>query len=80
MESYLFIHFTAIALVLLLCQASRQLDIFLQHVAGHLDKFAFWLTEPVFNRNAEKWSFAELHSFIDYKAVLAGSLAVKVNV
>ena len=52
MESYLFIHFTAIALVLLLCQASIQLDIFLQHVAGHLGKFTFWLTEPVFNRNA----------------------------
>lgn len=31
------------------------------------------------NRNQAKWSFAELHSFIDYKAVLVGSLAVKVD-
>lgn len=31
------------------------------------------------NRNQAKWSFAELHSFIDYKAVLFGSLAVKVD-
>lgn len=31
------------------------------------------------NRNQAKWSFAELHGFIDYKAVLAGSLAVKVD-
>ncbi len=30
------------------------------------------------NRNKAKWSFAELHSFIDYKAVLNNSLAVKV--
>ncbi|MCG5060501.1 MAG: transposase [Limnoraphis sp. WC205] len=30
------------------------------------------------NRNKAKWSFAELHSFIDYKAVLNQSLAVKV--
>lgn len=30
------------------------------------------------NRNKAKWSFAELHFFIDYKAVLHGSLAVKV--
>jgi IS605 OrfB family transposase len=31
------------------------------------------------NRNQARWSFAELHSFIDYKAVLAGGLAVKVD-
>ncbi|MEQ9482544.1 RNA-guided endonuclease InsQ/TnpB family protein [Coleofasciculus sp. F4-SAH-05] len=31
------------------------------------------------NRNKASWSFAELHSFIDYKAVLSDSLAVKVN-
>ncbi|HEY9707310.1 MAG TPA: transposase, partial [Oculatellaceae cyanobacterium] len=31
------------------------------------------------NRNKAKWSFAELHGFIDYKAVLSGSLAVKVD-
>jgi len=31
------------------------------------------------NSNQAKWSFAELHGFIDYKAVLAGSLAVKVD-
>ncbi len=31
------------------------------------------------NRNQTKWSFAELHSFIDYKAVLVGSLAIKVD-
>ena len=31
------------------------------------------------NRKQAKWSFALLHSFIDYKAVLAGSLAVKVD-
>lgn len=30
------------------------------------------------NRNQAKWSFAELHSFIDYKAVLNDSLAIKV--
>jgi putative transposase len=30
------------------------------------------------NRNKAKWSFAELHSFIDYKAVLNNSLAIKV--
>ena len=30
------------------------------------------------NRNKAKWSFAQLHSFIDYKAVFNGSLAVKV--
>ncbi len=30
------------------------------------------------NRNKAKWSFAELHSFMDYKAVLNSSLAVKV--
>src|SRR4028118_1041126 len=30
------------------------------------------------NRNKAKWSFAELHSFIDYKALLNGGLAVKV--
>ena len=31
------------------------------------------------NRNKARWSFAELHGFIDYKAVLFGSLAVKVD-
>jgi IS605 OrfB family transposase len=31
------------------------------------------------NSNKAKWSFAELHSFIDYKAMLSGSLAVKVD-
>ena len=30
------------------------------------------------NRNQSKWAFAELHSYIDYKAILSGSLAVKV--
>ena len=30
------------------------------------------------NRNQSKWSFAELHGYIDYKAILSGSLAVKV--
>jgi IS605 OrfB family transposase len=31
------------------------------------------------NSNKARWSFAELHGFIDYKAVLFGSLAVKVD-
>ena len=31
------------------------------------------------NRNQGKWSFAELLGFIDYKAVLSGSLAIKVD-
>lgn len=31
------------------------------------------------NRKQAKWSFAELHSFIDYKAVLIISLAIKVD-
>jgi putative transposase len=31
------------------------------------------------NRNKAKWSFAELHSYIDYKANLNGSLATKVS-
>ena len=31
------------------------------------------------NSNQARWSFAELHSFIDYKAVLSGSLAIKVD-
>lgn len=31
------------------------------------------------NREQAKWSFAELHSFVDYKAVLIGSLAIKVD-
>ncbi len=31
------------------------------------------------NRNKAKWSFAELHSYIDYKANLSGSLATKVS-
>jgi IS605 OrfB family transposase len=30
------------------------------------------------NRNQSKWSFGELHGYIDYKAILSGSLAVKV--
>ena len=30
------------------------------------------------NRNKAKWSFAELHGYIDYKANLNGSLAIKV--
>lgn len=31
------------------------------------------------NRNKTKWSFAELHGYIDYKANLIGSLATKVS-
>jgi IS605 OrfB family transposase len=31
------------------------------------------------NRHASSWAFAELQSFLDYKAVLAGSLCVKVD-
>jgi putative transposase len=31
------------------------------------------------NRNKAKWSFAQLHSYIDYKANLSGSLATKVS-
>jgi putative transposase len=31
------------------------------------------------NRHASKWAFAELHSFIAYKAALAGSMAIKVD-
>jgi len=31
------------------------------------------------NSNSSRWSFAELHGFIDYKAVLSGSLAIKVD-
>jgi putative transposase len=31
------------------------------------------------NRHASRWAFAELHAFLDYKAVLAGSLCVKVD-
>ncbi len=30
------------------------------------------------NRNQSKWSFAELHGYIDYKSILSNSLAVKV--
>ena len=30
------------------------------------------------NRNQAKWAFAELHLYCDYKAILSGSLAVKV--
>ncbi len=30
------------------------------------------------NRNQSKWSFAELHEYIDYKSILSNSLAVKV--
>src|SRR5260370_6555641 len=42
-------------------------------------------TEPVSpkprraNRNASQWAFPELHGMLSYKAVLAGSLAIKVN-
>ncbi len=31
------------------------------------------------NRHASQWAFAELHSYIAYKATLAGSMAVKVD-
>jgi IS605 OrfB family transposase len=31
------------------------------------------------NRNASNWAFAELHSYLAYKALLAGSMAVKVD-
>jgi IS605 OrfB family transposase len=31
------------------------------------------------NRHASKWAFAELRSFLDYKAVLSGSLCVRVD-
>lgn len=31
------------------------------------------------NSNKARWSFAQLHGLIDYKAVLSGSLAVKVD-
>jgi putative transposase len=31
------------------------------------------------NQHASKWAFAELHSFIAYKALLAGSMTVKVD-
>src|SRR5215472_8401875 len=31
------------------------------------------------NRHASQWAFAELRAFLDYKAVLAGSLCVKVD-
>ena len=31
------------------------------------------------NRHASKWAFAELRTFLDYKAILAGSLCVKVD-
>jgi len=31
------------------------------------------------NRHASRWTFAELHSFIAYKAPLAGSMAIKVD-
>ncbi|TME05809.1 MAG: IS200/IS605 family element transposase accessory protein TnpB [Chloroflexi bacterium] len=31
------------------------------------------------NRHASKWAFAELHSYIAYKATLTGSMAVKVD-
>ena len=42
-------------------------------------------TEPVSkkarraNRHASQWAFAELHSMLTYKAMLAGSLAIKVD-
>lgn len=31
------------------------------------------------NRHASKWAFAELHHYIAYKALIAGSMAVKVD-
>jgi putative transposase len=31
------------------------------------------------NRKQAKWSFAELHTFVDYKAILSRSLAIKVD-
>jgi putative transposase len=31
------------------------------------------------NRHASSWAFAELHSYIAYKAVLSGSMAIKVD-
>jgi putative transposase len=31
------------------------------------------------NRHASRWAFAELHSYVAYKALLAGSMAVKVD-
>jgi putative transposase len=31
------------------------------------------------NRHASRWAFAELHNMIAYKAILAGSVAVKVD-
>ncbi len=31
------------------------------------------------NRHASKWAFAELQSYVSYKAILAGSMAVKVD-
>jgi putative transposase len=31
------------------------------------------------NRHASRWAFAELHAFLDYKAVLSGSLCIKVD-
>jgi putative transposase len=31
------------------------------------------------NRHASQWAFAELHGFVAYKAILAGSMAVKVD-
>ena len=31
------------------------------------------------NRHASKWAFAELHGLLAYKAVLAGSLCIKVD-
>ena len=31
------------------------------------------------NGHASKWAFAELHSYLAYKALLAGSMAVKVD-
>lgn len=35
--------------------------------------------QRIANRKQAKWSFAELHSFIDYKAVFVNSLAIKVD-
>ena len=31
------------------------------------------------NRHASKWAFAELHSFLAYKAALAGSVCIKID-
>lgn len=35
--------------------------------------------QRIFNRQASKWAFAELRSFLEYKAQLAGSLCITVD-